>query len=155
MDRTDYQILNILQKDSRTTLKAIGSMVGLTPPAVSERIRRMESAGVIRNYSVNIDRSRIDYNITGFTLVALRPEAYDAFCSFCKTEPAVICHYHLAGIFNAMIRFAVFNINSLELFLHQIKKFGNSRTSIELGTYFASKDIELPVAVSEKPHGVV
>ena len=47
MDRTDYQILNILQKDCRTTLKNIGDQVGLTAPAVSERVRRMEERGVI------------------------------------------------------------------------------------------------------------
>ena len=47
MDRTDYQILNILQADSRCTLRHIGDQVGLTPPAVSERIRRMEECGVI------------------------------------------------------------------------------------------------------------
>ena len=41
MDRTDYQILNILQADSRTTLRQIGDQVGLTAPAVSERIHRM------------------------------------------------------------------------------------------------------------------
>ena len=43
MDRTDYQILNLLQNDCRATLKVIGEQVGLTAPAVSERIRRMES----------------------------------------------------------------------------------------------------------------
>ena len=48
MDRTDYQILNILQKDCRATLKSIGDQVGLTAPAVSERTRRLEEQGVIR-----------------------------------------------------------------------------------------------------------
>ena len=47
MDRTDYQILNILQADSRCTLRHIGDQVGLTPPAVSERIRRMEECDMI------------------------------------------------------------------------------------------------------------
>ena len=47
MDRTDYQILNILQEDCRATLKNIGDQVGLTAPAVSERIRRLETQGVI------------------------------------------------------------------------------------------------------------
>ena len=47
MDRTDYQILNLLQRDSRTTLKTIGDRVGLTAPAVSERIRRMEEKGAV------------------------------------------------------------------------------------------------------------
>ena len=47
MDRTDYQILNILQVDCRTTLKHIGDQVGLTAPAVSERVRRMEEKGLL------------------------------------------------------------------------------------------------------------
>lgn len=46
MDRTDYQILNLLQNDCRATLKVIGEQVGLTAPAVSERIRRMEETSV-------------------------------------------------------------------------------------------------------------
>ena len=49
MDRTDYQILNILQADSRTTLRQIGDQVGLTAPAVSERIHRMEEKKIIRD----------------------------------------------------------------------------------------------------------
>ena len=54
MDRTDYQILNLLQNDCRATLKVIGEQVGLTAPAVSERIRRMEEAGVILSHSHTI-----------------------------------------------------------------------------------------------------
>ena len=66
MNRTDYQILNLLQADSRTTLKAIGDRVGLTAPAVSERIRRMEDKGVIQSFSIHVDRTLLDCNLTGF-----------------------------------------------------------------------------------------
>ena len=74
MDRTDYQILNLLQRDSRTTLKCIGDQVGLTAPAVSERIRRMEEKGVIKGFSIRVDRNLLDSNMTGFILVAPSPE---------------------------------------------------------------------------------
>ena len=74
MDRTDYQILNLLQTDSRTTLKHIGDQVGLTAPAVSERIRRMEEKGVIKGFSIRVDRNLLDSNMTGFILVAPAPE---------------------------------------------------------------------------------
>ena len=57
MDRTDYKILNLLQQDSRITLRSIGEQVGLTPPAVSERIRKMEEDGVIRSFRVSVDRT--------------------------------------------------------------------------------------------------
>ena len=111
MDRTDYQILNLLQDDSRCTLRRMGDLVGLTPPAVSERIRRMEESGVIRGYHIDVD---------------------------------IISHYHVVGEFNALLRFAVRDTQQLDQLLSLIKKFGDSRTSIELKTLFDSKEIPLP-----------
>ena len=74
MDRTDYKILNLLQQDSRITLRSIGEQVGLTPPAVSERIRKMEEDGVIRSFRVSVDRTLLDCSMTGFIFVAPEPE---------------------------------------------------------------------------------
>ena len=136
MDRTDYQILNLLQDDSRCTLRRMGDLVGLTPPAVSERIRRMEESGVIRGYHIDIDRTKLDCNITGFISVALEPDKYDKFCDFCASQSAIISHYHMVGEFNAL--------QQLDQLLSLIKKFGDSRTSIELKTLFDSKEIPLP-----------
>ena len=144
MDRTDYQILNLLQDDSRCTLRRMGDLVGLTPPAVSERIRRMEESGVIRGYHIDIDRTKLDCNITGFISVALEPDKYDKFCDFCSSQSAVISHYHVVGEFNALLRFAVRDTQQLDQLLSLIKKFGDPRTWIELKTLFDSKDIPLP-----------
>ena len=141
MDRTDYKILNILQADSRTTLKDIGDHVGLTAPAVSERIRKMEEHGVIRGYHIDIDRERLDCNMTGFILVAPEPEKYAAFCEFCAKNPAVISHYHVIGVFNALLRFAVRGTRELDELLSAIKHYGDSQTSVELKTYFETKEI--------------
>ena len=128
MDRTDYQILNLLQNDCRATLKVIGEQVGLTAPAVSERIRRMEEAGVIRNFRIDVDRRQLDCNITGF----------------CEKTPAILSHSHTIGIFNAVLRFAVRDTQELDAILSSIKRYGNSQTSVELGLYFDHKDIPLP-----------
>ena len=139
MDRTDYQILNLLQDDSRCTLRRMGDLVGLTPPAVSERIRRMEESGVIRGYHIDVDRTKLDCNITGFISVALEPDKYDKFCDFCASQSAIISHYHVVGEFNALLRFAVRDTQQLDQLLSLIKKFGDSRTSIELKTLFDSR----------------
>ena len=141
MDRTDYKILNILQADSRTTLKDIGDQVGLTAPAVSERIRKMEEQGVIRGYHIDIDRERLDCNMTGFILVAPEPEKYNSFCEFCAQNPAIISHYHVIGVFNALLRFAVRGTRELDELLSSIKHYGDSQTSVELKTYFETKEI--------------
>ena len=144
MDRTDYQILNLLQADSRTTLKAIGDQVGLTAPAVSERIRRMEDRGVIKGFSINIDRNRLDCNMTGFILVAPAPEKYNRFCQFCENTPAIVAHHHVIGVFNALLRFAVADTRQLDTLLAAIKQYGDSQTSVELGACFEQKDVPLP-----------
>lgn len=144
MDCTDYKILNLLQRDSRTTLKAIGSKVGLTAPAVSERIRRMEEQEVIKRFSISIDRNRLDCNLSGFILVALFPEKYPQFCQFCEDTSAITAHHHLVGRLNALLRFAVADTRQLDRLLADIKQYGDSQTSVELGVYFEQKDIPLP-----------
>lgn len=144
MDRTDYQILNLLQKDSRTTLKAIGDQVGLTAPAVSERIRRMEDKGVIQSFSIHVDRTLLDCNLTGFILVAIYPDKYNQFCQFCVDNPAIIAHHHLVGKLNALLRFAVKDTHQLDKLLSMMKQYGDSQTSVELETYFVHKSIPIP-----------
>ena len=141
MDRTDYKILNILQADCRTTLKDIGDRVGLTAPAVSERIRKMEEHGIIRGFHIDVDRERLDCSMTGFILVAPEPEKYNSFCEFCQKNPAIISHYHVIGVFNALLRFAVRGTRELDELLSAIKHYGNSQTSVELKTYFETKEI--------------
>lgn len=144
MDRTDYQILNILQRDCRATLKSIGDQVGLTAPAVSERTRRLEDQGIIQGYRIQINRERLNCNMTGFIFVALEPEKYGSFCEFCRNNDAIISHYHVIGVFNALLQFAVQGTQELDELLSEIKQYGDSQTSVALKTYFDSKDIPLP-----------
>ena len=80
----------------------------------------------------------------GFISVALEPDKYDKFCDFCASQSAIISHYHMVGEFNALLRFAVRDTQQLDQLLSLIKKFGDSRTSIELKTLFDSKEIPLP-----------
>ena len=144
MDRTDYQILNILQRDCRATLKSIGDQVGLTAPAVSERTRRLEEQGIIQGYKIEINRERLNCNMTGFIFVALDPEKYSTFCEFCRNNDSIIRHYHVIGVFNALLQFAVQGTQELDQLLSTIKQYGDSQTSVELKTYFDYKDIPLP-----------
>ena len=143
MDVTDIQILNALQEDCTRTLRSIGEKVGLTPPAVGERIRKMEDEGIIRSYRISIDRTRIDCGITGFIMVACEPEKYSSFCRFCEQSVMITEHSHVVGHYNAVLRFAVRDTNALDELLTNIKKYGDSLTSVELKSYVDRK--ALPV----------
>ena len=144
LDRTDYRILNLLQDNCRRTLRGIGDEVGLTPPAVADRIRKLEEEGIIRSYRIQINRTRLDCSITGFIMVAPEPEKYAAFCTFCENEPQITAHHHVIGNYNAMLRFAVKDTNALDVLLARIKRYGDSRTSVELKTFFDAKELPTP-----------
>lgn len=75
LDNTDRRILAILQENARTAFTEIGRAVGLTSPAVKERVVRMEQAGLIKSY-----RADIDYTMLGRQLramVMLKVKSYD------------------------------------------------------------------------------
>ncbi len=71
IDRVDAQLLDLLSKNARTSVADLGRAVGMSPPSVSERIRRMEDAGVIAGYKVEINPAAIGYAL--LALVRIRP----------------------------------------------------------------------------------
>ncbi len=144
MDRTDLEILNLLQEDCRLPLRRIGEQVGLTAPAVSERIRKLEADGVIRGFHADIDRTKLSCALTGYILVRLDPTKYDQFCGLCEKHPAVTEHTHTVGVYNAVLRFALKDIREMEELLSRIKKYGDSITAISMNSYFERKEIPFP-----------
>lgn len=71
LDDIDQRILQILAVDSRASLKELGQQAGLSSPAVSERLRRLEERGVIRGFTVEIDPAALGYSLQA--LVRIRP----------------------------------------------------------------------------------
>ncbi len=148
MDATDYKILNLLQTDCRMTLREIGEQVNLTPPSVSERIRKLEDEGIIEGYRAAINRTKIGYGVGGYILASPEPAKYAAFCAFCEEQQAITEHHHMIGTYNAILRFSVRDTSELDALLSVIKTFGDSRTSVELQCIFPSK--ALPVVEEEE-----
>ncbi|QHI72336.1 Lrp/AsnC family transcriptional regulator [Aminipila terrae] len=142
MDNTDLNIINILQKNGRSTIKEIGGKVGLTSPAVTERIRRLEGAGVITGYAAELDLSKMGKGISAYVNVDVYPKKYDLFCKFCEETDAIIEHHHIIGVHNSLLRVSVENSSQLESLLGRIKDYGISQTSVLLKSYFKHKDIK-------------
>ncbi|MEG1361843.1 MAG: Lrp/AsnC family transcriptional regulator [Lachnospiraceae bacterium] len=141
MDTTDLKILNILQDNARTTLKEIGFQVGLTSPAVSERIHHLEEEGTILGYSAKINTLHLGQNVSAFVEVDVPPRQYDKFLQFCLDHSGIVEHHHIIGPYNSMLKISVHDSVELERLLYQIKTYGNSQTAVILSTYFTRKDI--------------
>ena len=71
LDDIGRQILRILQEDGRISFNELGRKVGLSSPAVAERVRRMEEAGIILGYRAIVDQSRVGYPIMAFVRLSI------------------------------------------------------------------------------------
>ncbi|MEG0804412.1 MAG: Lrp/AsnC family transcriptional regulator, partial [Pygmaiobacter sp.] len=139
MDTTDIKIINILQENCKTTTREIGAEVGLTAPAVSERITRLKELGVIEGFAAKINPSLLGKGLSAFIAINVPPEEYEAFCLYAKKSPMIVEHYHIIGPNNALLKILVANASELEQQLSALRAFGLSQTSVVLTTYFDHK----------------
>ena len=83
MDKIDMKILRCLRDNARLTASAIGEQIILSVSAVIERIRKLESSGVIKGYTIDIDQSKMGNNMVALMEVSLNhPDYYDSFVEF-------------------------------------------------------------------------
>ena len=80
LDGIDRQLLDELQSDCKRSLKEIGAAVGLSAPSVMERVRKLESAGIIRGYHALLDARKVGLDISAFIGVSISdPQLLSAF----------------------------------------------------------------------------
>lgn len=142
MDRTDLQILKILQENARTTIKQISKQVNLSAPSVTERIRRLEESGVILGYHAQVNPLKLSKNLTVLIGVDVVPEHYTSFVAFCAKSPFILAHHRVIGPHNAMLLAALHDSEELEVVIDTLKKYGPTNTSIVLSTVFENKPLE-------------
>ncbi len=142
MDRTDYQILALLQENARMTIRQISQKVNLSAPSVTERIHRMEEQGVILGYHAAIDPLKIQKNLQVFISVDITPERYQSFITFCAQAPEIIEHHRIIGSHSAMLLAALHDSRELEMLIDRLKKFGTTNTSVILSTFFRNKPFQ-------------
>lgn len=138
MDSIDVQIINILQRNSRTSIKQISEDVMLSAPSVKERINKMISAGLIREFTTVLEPKKLGKNLTAFMFMTLkRPEENQKFLEFIQGESEILACHYLTGDFDYMIQIVTSNSQRLEEVLSKIKRtqeVARTRTIIALST---------------------
>jgi Lrp/AsnC family leucine-responsive transcriptional regulator len=147
LDPTSRRILQILAADGRASYQAIADDVGLSRPAVMERVKRLEETGYILGYSARLDRAKIGYPVTAF--VAVRYPATD----IAETEtgvqaladnPSVLECHHVAGEDCYILKVAAPSLIELERVIRQLRFPGqpvSTRTTIVLSSVFEKPGI--------------
>lgn len=147
LDHTSRRILQLLSADGRASYQAIADEIGLSRPAVMERVKRLEEAGLIRGYHARLDRSKCGFPITAFVAIRypVTEHAGDAAqLQALAANPNVLECHHVAGDDCYVLKVAAPSIESLEAVLRQIKQPGrpvSTRTTIVLSTLFEKPGI--------------
>lgn len=130
MDAIDKKILSLLGQNARIPLKQIAAQVFLSPPAVSARIERLESSGIITGYRAAVAPEKLGLQITAFVNVVLPPERQQAFYSYIEQCDNVVECYHVAGAFSMLMKVCFPDTQQLDAFVAKIQKFGKTQTQI-------------------------
>lgn len=133
-DSTSQKILRLLADDARLPFAELGRRVGLSTPAVIERVRRMEDAGLIRGYHADVDPAKIGYPMTAFVRLHTAPEFYADVRALISIMPEVLECYHVTGEESFVIKVMASSTAHLESVIARFDPFGKTATSIVLST---------------------
>lgn len=149
-DKFDLAILRELLVDSRRTLQEIGQAVQLSPTTCWSRIKRMEAEGVIRKYSIELDRARLGWQdtvIVQLTLASHTDETLYEFGQALARIPEVLDAYLVSGDYDYFIRIAVRDTRDYERLLReQLYKIPGIRHSKSSFVLRVLKDAQVPLA---------
>ncbi len=121
MDDIDRSLLERLQRDGRATQLELAKAVGLSQPAVAERIRKLEERGVVIGYAARVSPARIGLDITAFIGVGIgHPKYFDGFAKKVKGLDEVLECHRVAGEDSYLLKVRTRNTGTLDRLLVQV-----------------------------------
>jgi len=142
VDKIGMNILRELQKNARSTFSEIGRKVGLSSPAVAERVYKMEGAGIINGYHADINQNFLGQDIMAFITLTTQPEKYQKIYSFAEGQKEIIECHHISGDESLIIKVVSGSISQLNTLVEKLSKFGETKTSIVLSSPVKKRIIE-------------
>ncbi|MBB6098456.1 Lrp/AsnC family leucine-responsive transcriptional regulator [Deinobacterium chartae] len=140
LDATDARILHELQTDARLSMRELGRRVNLSAPAVTERVRRLEDAGIITGYRATVNPHPLGRTITAFIGVQDSGQRDPMLVKWAKARDGVLECHSVTGENSCMLRVAVSSIAELETILGELIQMGfTCSTSIVLSTPLSGK----------------
>jgi len=148
LDRIDLRLLEALQRNARSTYAELGALVNLKPPAIHDRVKRLEARGFVRGYAAQLDARRVGYELTAFVSAFCAPDLdYDAFTRSAQSFPEILEIHSVAGDETYLLKVVTRSTTHLDDFLTRLKRLpgvARTRTTIVLATPFERGG--LPVA---------
>lgn len=135
LDRLDCRIINLLQCNARMSNTEIGKRIGLSQPAVTARIQRLEDTGVIEGYGARVNARLAGLGICALIRLKTTHSEIDACLSVFQTMPSIVGADRITGDDCFIVRVTVTAMSELEAAIDALARLGSVTTSIVLATY--------------------
>jgi len=151
MDQYGRNLLRALQDNVRASVAQLSRQIGLSQTRTAERLRRLEETGIIRGYSLEIDREVLGLPILGFIRFTCSGGNYRKFLTFVKSiEQLEECH-HTTGGDAFLLKVSVASMDELEKLIESLLPFGDPTTSLVLSSPVAKRALPIAGATLAKP----
>lgn len=135
LDETGWRLLEALQENARLSFSELGQRVGLSSPAVAERVRRMEDAGIITGYRAEVNTAKIGYPITAIVRISTPPgERCTRISAWAQELPEILECYRVTGSDSLVMKVMVSSVEHLESLIDRLSEHGQVTTSLVLST---------------------
>ncbi|MDG1043726.1 MAG: Lrp/AsnC family transcriptional regulator [Flavobacteriaceae bacterium] len=141
VDLLNNKIVAALQKNARVSFAEIGRIVGLTPPAVAERVKKLEDTLVILKYHTEVSYTKMGYQLKAMITLRAFVGKLKPFLEVVKSYPEVVNCYRITGNENIMMEVVLKDQQHLETFIDTLIQYGETRTHIILSEVVSSAPI--------------
>ena len=142
LDTTSWEILCALQEDARLSFTELGRRVGLSPPAVAERVHKLEEAGIIAGYHAEVCPEKMGYALMAFIRLSTTSEKCPTVSAFVSRLPEVLECHRVTGSDSFFLKVIVSSVAHLEALLDQLLPYGQLITSVVLSSPVKSRVVE-------------
>ncbi len=141
IDDLNWKILECLQENARESFANIGRKVGLTPPAVAERVKKMEDLEILQGYKAMVSHAMTGYQLKAIiTLRAFMGKLKPFLATVATFEEVVNC-YRITGNENIVMEVVFKDQFHLEKFIDKLIQYGETRTHIVLSNVISNAPI--------------
>jgi Lrp/AsnC family leucine-responsive transcriptional regulator len=139
LDRTDWRLLEELQRDGRASYADLARVVAMSPSAVAERVRRLEEVGVIAGYRAAVDPERVGLGVMAFVRLRYPTGNYRPFHTLLETTPEIIEAHHVTGEDCFVLKVLTRSMRHLEEVTGRIAGLGAVTTSVVYSSPLAGR----------------
>lgn len=134
LDETGWQLLCALQENARSSYADLGRRVGLTPPAVADRIRRLELAGIITGYHATVNPAKLGLGLTAIIRFQSVKDPFERIFPVLTACPEIVECHRITGADCMTLTAVVSSVEHLQDLIARLAPYGSSNTSIVLSS---------------------